>query len=179
MAIVYEWVKYHEKAAHWYEQAANKGYKGALYGQARMLANLKQHQKAHALFMVSIAKKEYVTDCHFFLGKLYANGWGVIQDSVKAIEHFKEAGLSLHVCYTLIGTKGEPAFLYNIGVEYDSGKGVPMNHAKAVQYYLKAAEAGHVLAQYQMGTIYESGAGAEKIMQWLINGMKSSNARAY
>ena len=47
--IVYEWVKYHEKAAHWYEQAANKGYKGALYGQARMLANLKQHQKAHAL----------------------------------------------------------------------------------------------------------------------------------
>ena len=162
VAIVYEWVKYHEKAAHWYEQAANKGYKGALYGQARMLANLKQHQKAHALFMVSIAKKEYVTDCHFFLGKLYANGWGVIQDSVKAIEHFKEAGLSLHVCYTLIGTKGEPAFLYNIGVEYDSGKGVPVNHAKAVQYYLKAAEAGHVLAQYQMGTIYESGAGAEK-----------------
>ena len=105
-------------------------------------------------------------------------GGGVIQDSVKAIEHFKEAGLSLHVCYTLIGTKGEPAFLYNIGVEYDSGKGVPVNHAKAVQYYLKAAEAGHVLAQYQMGTIYESGAGAEKkIMQWLINGMKKQQCK--
>ena len=70
VAIVYEWVKYHEKAAYWYEQAANKGYEGALYGHARMLGNLKQHQKARALFMASIAKKEYVTDCHFFLGKL-------------------------------------------------------------------------------------------------------------
>lgn len=115
----------------------------------------------------------------FLLGKIICQRVGSYSRFGESHRTFQRSWSIAPCLLYLIGTKGEPAFLYNIGVEYDSGKGVPVNHAKAVQYYLKAAEAGHVLAQYQMGTIYESGAGAEKIMQWLINGMKSSNARAY
>ena len=40
---------------------------------------------------------------------------------------------------------------------YETGKGVPLDYKQAVSWYLKAAEQGDPLAQFDLGRIFESG----------------------
>ena len=40
----------------------------------------------------------------------------------------------------------------NLGLMYDSGKGVPQDHSKAVKYYTLAADQGFAQAQCSLGT---------------------------
>ena len=39
------------------------------------------------------------------------------------------------------------------------GEGVPENHTEAVNWYRKAAEQGHVSAQFALGLMYVNGEG--------------------
>jgi|WetSurMetagenome_2_1015567.scaffolds.fasta_scaffold15098_6 uncharacterized protein len=56
----------------------------------------------------------------------------------------------------------DPKSMYQIGYMYDHGEGMPQDNKAAVEWYLKAAEKGHVKAQYRLGLFYATGTGVEK-----------------
>ena len=47
----------------------------------------------------------------------------------------------------------------NLGVIYDNGEGVPVNHAEAEKWYRLAAEQGHASAQFNLALMYGLGDG--------------------
>ena len=51
---------------------------------------------------------------------------------------------------------------YNLGVMYDSGRGVRQDYAEAFRWYRKAAEQGVAEAQYNLGVMYASGRGVRQ-----------------
>lgn len=55
----------------------------------------------------------------------------------------------------------DPEAWFRMGRAYDVGEGTEQNHAQALQWYLQAAEQGHVLAQYTAGQFYTLGTGSE------------------
>lgn len=46
---------------------------------------------------------------------------------------------------------------YNLGVMYFKGQGVKADHLRGVEWFKKAAEMGHVNAQFILGTLYDQG----------------------
>ena len=48
---------------------------------------------------------------------------------------------------------------YNLGVMYETGKGVLQDYAEAVKWYRLAAEQGYADAQNNLGVMYETGKG--------------------
>lgn len=42
---------------------------------------------------------------------------------------------------------------YNLGIIYDTGEGVPQNHAEAVKWYRIAAQQGDMLARRNLASI--------------------------
>ena len=55
--------------------------------------------------------------------------------------------------------QGHAGVQYNLGVMYDSGRGITEDDAEAVRWYRLSAEQGHVGAQYNLGVMYASGEG--------------------
>ena len=49
--------------------------------------------------------------------------------------------------------------LFNLGVMYGRGRGMPIDYKEAVVWYRKAAEQGHAYAQYELGFMYVAGRG--------------------
>jgi len=58
-----------------------------------------------------------------------------------------------------LGTEGEGAAQYNLGLIFENGTGVPQDYAEAVRWYRKAADQGLANAQYSLGYIYAGGQG--------------------
>ena len=54
---------------------------------------------------------------------------------------------------------GDSSAMNRLGVVYGNGQGVPMDYAKAIQWYTKAADAGNVDAKANLGVIYDLGQG--------------------
>lgn len=75
-------------------------------------------------------------DAQFNLGLMYANGEGVPQDPVKAVELFRKAA-----------SQGNVDAQNNLGVMYYAGEGVPRDNAKAREWFEKAAAQGNADAQ--------------------------------
>ncbi|MCB1657204.1 MAG: SEL1-like repeat protein [Pseudomonadales bacterium] len=110
-------------------------------------------------------------------GRAFANGSGVTQDRVKAIEWFRKAAeqgdangqVNLGSMYygqneaqavewfRRAAEQGHASAQYNLGVMYVDGTGVTQDIAKAVEWYRKAAEQGHASAQYNLGVMYDEG----------------------
>ncbi len=58
--------------------------------------------------------------------------------------------------------QGNAAAQFNLGLMYDSGRGVRQDYTKAVQWYRKAAEQGNVEAQHNLGAVYANGQGVRR-----------------
>ena len=84
----------------------------------------------------------------YFLGLMYANGEGVVEDDAEA------AGW-----YRLAADQGVAGAQLNLGVMYDNGEGVPEDDAEAVRWYRLAADQGHAGAQVFLGWMYDIGEG--------------------
>ncbi|MDX1697774.1 MAG: trypsin-like peptidase domain-containing protein [Thiohalobacterales bacterium] len=50
----------------------------------------------------------------------------------------------------------------NVGLMYDAGQGMPVDHDRAVHWYRKSAESGLAAAQYNLGLMYLDGQGVER-----------------
>ncbi len=56
----------------------------------------------------------------------------------------------------------KPEYLYNLGLIYQRGAGVPVDLEKAAGWYLKASDMGDSESQYNLGTLHENGQGVQK-----------------
>lgn len=67
--------------------------------------------------------------------------------------------------------RGDKNSQFDVGVMYERGIGVKLNHFDAAQWYEKAATQGHINAQYNLGIMYASGRGVIQndglAMMWL------------
>lgn len=67
-------------------------------------------------------------------------------------------------------SQSDAEYNYQQGLAFTYGDNVPMNHKKAFEHFFKAAEAGHVTAQYRVATAYAYGEGVgknqEKAAEW-------------
>jgi len=69
--------------------------------------------------------------------------------------------------------------LYMIGVIYEKGQGVAIDHAEAAQWYRKAADKGNSAAQYRLGRLFERGLGVEENREEAVKWYKKSAKQGY
>jgi uncharacterized protein len=123
------------------------------------------------------------TEAQYKLGVMYANGDGVDKNERAAIEWYQKVvtqGLGYHkkakkqLEYLEIknAEQGDAATQYNLGVRYANGQGVIKNESAAIEWYQKAAEKGHVVAQYNLSTIYATAA------EWYTKAAEQGNVTA-
>ncbi len=58
-----------------------------------------------------------------------------------------------------LAEQGDADAQHNLGVLYNTGRGVPQDYAKAVKWFRKAAEQGDAGSQYNLGNMYDDGKG--------------------
>ena len=85
------------------------------------------------------------------LGRMYADGRGVVKDDVEAVKWFRKAADQGHV-----------AAQFNLGTMYENGRGVAKDGVETVKWFRKAAEQGHAEAQFMLAMTYENGEGVVK-----------------
>ncbi len=61
-----------------------------------------------------------------------------------------------------LAEQGDADAQHNLGVMYNTGRGVPQDYAKAVKWFRKAAEQGDGGGQYNLGNMYSDGNGVAK-----------------
>ncbi|HYE41781.1 MAG TPA: Localization factor PodJS [Caulobacteraceae bacterium] len=109
----------------------------------------------------------------FYLGKLYETGEaGLNPDPVEARRWTERAALG-----------GDRAAMHNLGLYYFDGIGGPKNPGTAVQWFRKAADAGLVDSQYNLGRLYEQGgagiaADPAEAYKWYLIAAASGDAEA-
>ena len=124
------------------------------------------------LHWVTLANEGYA-DAQYYLGVMYANGEGVLENDKTAVKW-----------YTKAAEQGDADAQYNLGNKYNDGKGVPENHKTAVHWWTKAAEQGYANAQFMYAFMIQSGEGGKsdppKAMVWALlaekNGKKDTVA---
>jgi len=80
----------------------------------------------------------------------------------KARQYAEENNIN---CKPLVDTdvnQNDAEALYNLGINYEEGEGVPKDMEKAYYWYAKAAELGNAEAQNRLGMCYEEGEGVPK-----------------
>ncbi|MFQ5983970.1 MAG: tetratricopeptide repeat protein [Alphaproteobacteria bacterium] len=60
-----------------------------------------------------------------------------------------------------LAKQGDAEAQYLVGVMRDHGQGVARNYRKAAEWYRKAADQGHTLAQFNLGFLYYNGTSAD------------------
>ncbi|MCQ2496922.1 MAG: AAA family ATPase [Lachnospiraceae bacterium] len=200
------------KALASYENANQKGsidslfYLGELYRLG--LGTPINYQKAAAFLKETVKYDTGNPNALISLALLYMDGNGVPHDPEKAMELLKGAQLlnsSLASYYLgLLMEKnddnsaaanyyrealkwnnlGEEGFdaAYHLGLIYDCGSGVVHDDYKAIDYYKRAAEGGHVEAQLKYAEFLKDGRGCDKDIKlsekWYLKAALSGNARA-
>ena len=70
----------------------------------------------------------------------------------------------------------------NLGVMYETGQGVGLNHRRAFYWYVKAAQQGRAYAQNNLGVMYETGQGVaqdyHKAKSWYLKAAAAGNSQA-
>ena len=93
------------------------------------------------------------------VGRLYGNGWGVVQDYAEALRWYRKAA-----------DQGNADAQNNIGFAYQNGHGVAQDYGEAMRWYRKAADQGNAVAQSNIGWLYQNGHGVAQdygeAMRW-------------
>lgn len=76
-----------------------------------------------------------------------------------------------------------PTTLFDLGMQYYEGwGGSPKNYDKAVLWFRRAAEAGHMLAQFNLGVCYDEGIGValdqRQSLAWFLRAAEAGYAEA-
>jgi TPR repeat protein len=92
---------------------------------------------------------------------LFMTPWTVVagpfEDGVAAYERGDYARAAQ--LWAPLAEQGDPAAQFNIGLMFDTGRGVREDDETAVKWYRLAAEQGYAKAQFSLGTMYDRGEG--------------------
>jgi uncharacterized protein len=80
------------------------------------------------------------------LGEIYANGFGVSRDDVKAASWYKQAA-----------DRGDREAMFALAMFRLSARGGPLSREEATRLLAAAAKLGHVAAAYDLGLLYLEG----------------------
>lgn len=161
----------YQKAAYWYEKAAEQGLSlaqesiGDCYRDGTGVE--KDNEKAAYWYEKAASNPEEPNvNAQYKLGTLYDLGLGVKRDSKKAAYWYEKAASALRF--------PNADAQYNLGLMYASGEGVEKDRTKAAYWFEKAASNPrnpNANAQLNLGLFYESGVGVEedlnKAVYWL------------
>ena len=85
--------------------------------------------------------------------------------------------------WTPLAESGNVIAQYNLGIMYDSGRGVILDYKEAVKWYRFAAERGNANAQHNLGIMYYNGQGViedyKESVRWLKLSAKQGNSAAH
>jgi len=105
------------------------------------------------------------------LGLMYAQGYGVPKNCDKALKWYRRAA------------EHDVIEQATLGLLYEQGGDdcVPKNYGEAVQWYRRAAEHGYVMAQYNLGLMYEDGRGVPQdyVQAYMWLNLAASNNAGY
>ncbi len=87
----------------------------------------------------------------FCVGRMYANGFGVMMDDAQALKWYGQAAES-----------GHAEAQFNLGVMHANGWGVPMNDTEAAKFYRLAAEQGFLQAITSLAYVTYRGIGVDE-----------------
>lgn len=136
------------------------------YHEAKYFYDNKDYDKA--LPLLSKAAELGDINAQFYLGFMYAHGYGVVQDYPKAVAWFSKSA-------ELGNARGQ----YNLGTMYSHGYGVEKDYNKAITWYRRAAIRGDIAAQAKMGFMYEKGLGTNqditKAIEWYRKAASQDN----
>jgi TPR repeat protein len=145
------------------QQHVDDAFKGsqalAQYWVAMMYEQGAGVEKSHnkAIQFLEMAAKNGNYPAQYDLGSLYNDGTGgMTMDKVRACDLFEKAAEQGHVMA-----------MHNAAYCYQVGTGGKKDDAKALTYYTKAAEAGSVRSQRNLGILYGRSGQAEKAYFWL------------
>ncbi|OSM02484.1 putative serine/threonine protein kinase [Magnetofaba australis IT-1] len=78
--------------------------------------------------------------------------------------------------------QGDITSMYDLGMRYAEGRGARVNQSKAVDWFTRAAEAGHAQAQSKLGAAYQNGTGAPQdsnlAIQWYMKAAEQGQPEA-
>ena len=107
----------------------------------------------------------------FLLGAMYADGRGVAQDDVTAVEWYRKSA-----------EQGDTTAQLYLGAMYAVGRGVAQDDVTAVEWYRKSAEQGDTTAQLYLGAMYAVGRGVAQddvtAVEWYRRSAEQGNAPA-
>ena len=215
------------KAVEWYRQSAEQGNATAQYKLGVMYEYGKgiSLDLAKAVECYRKSAEQGDADALYNLGIMYEQGRGVCQDYTKAVEWYRKAVEKGHwkamVWFRKLAEQGNADAQYYLGVMYERGISEDdllhptyewwneladfdvrcdcpcPDYAKAMKWYRKAAEQGHVGAQiwyqrsakggntdaqYELGYMYHNGIGVSKdyiiAERWYIKAAKGGDVRA-
>ncbi len=158
-----------EEALHWYTESAMQGNPDAQY----LLAQFYQLGKTGAPDY-ALAKQWYQKASASLIGAWVAIGF--IDETVD--DNYPEA----LAAYKKAAERGDPLGMYNLGLMYEYGKGVPVDYVKAKELYSGAAAKGIGQAMNQLGGLYFNGLGqprdAQQGLSWYKKAAAVGNSNA-
>ena len=182
----------YRKAAAWYRKAAEQGNAEADFrlGQCYANGNGVQQDYTKAVEYYRKAAEQGSAEAQFQLCNCYANGNGVQQDYKKAIEWLEKAvkqGYAGAIKYLTHLENAKfyseisglsPEELYQKGLSYIYGDGVPKNIQMALVYIEISAEQGNAEAQNRLGEWYERKQNYKKAMEFYSLAAKQGQINA-
>jgi serine/threonine-protein kinase len=163
-----------EKAATWYQKAAEKGHLlaqlnvGDLY-EAGVGVPQSYEQ---ALKWYKRAAEQGNAEAQYFVGFYYDKGQGTQQDDTAAVLWYEKSA-----------QQGFAKAQKKLGDMYATGRGVGRNEREALRFYYQAAEQKHADAEFNVGYWYETGMGGvrrdyQAAAQWYAKAAEHGNAKA-
>ncbi|MEJ2270163.1 MAG: tetratricopeptide repeat protein [Desulfobulbaceae bacterium] len=79
----------------------------------------------------------------------------------KVLAELSDEGITSFQLYQPKANQGDADAQFNLALLYYTGLGIPQDRRYAIYWYTKAAEQGHIQAQYFLGKLYNFGDGEE------------------
>lgn len=150
-------VQNHERAASWFQRAADRGHAGAHYYLGYMYAvgvGLEADAEKSTQHYLRAAELGHA-DAQYLIGSRYANGQGLPRDGQEAVRWM-----------SLAAEQGVPGAQYYVGQLYELGQpGVRPDALAAMRLYRAAAGQGHAGAQNRLGELYLEGRGVGRDLE--------------
>jgi TPR repeat protein len=89
-----------------------------------------------------------------------ALSWAGTQEAIETYRVGDYAGAMTQ--FKELAAQGDAVAMYYLGILYDRGYGVPVDHAEAAKWFEKGAARGDSLSAYHIGKMYAAGQGVQK-----------------